>query len=131
MWDLFVSHASEDKEEVVRPLIAALRKENPELRIWYDEFTLRLGDRLREKIDHGLANSRFGVVVLSPTFLAKKWPLDELEGLFAKEVNGRPIILPIWHGISRRDLMSISPMLANRVAARTDSWPGDRCVRYH
>lgn len=85
-WDVFISHASEDKETVVLPLCAALRRAG--LKIWLDRQELHLGDSLREKIDEGLANSRFGVVVLSPSFMAKGWPRRELNGLMAIEESG-------------------------------------------
>lgn len=85
-WDAFVSHASEDKEPFVRALADALRTRD--LRIWYDDFTLTVGDSLRRSIDRGLAHSRFGVVVLSPTFFGKEWPQKELDGLVAREVDG-------------------------------------------
>lgn len=71
-YDVFVSHATEDKDELVRPLAHGLQRRG--LVVWYDEFELRLGDSLRRKIDLGLAASRFGVVVLSPAFFAKNWP---------------------------------------------------------
>ena len=54
-YDVFISHASEDKDEIVRPLANALRSEG--LEVWYDEFSLRIGDSLRRKIDHGLATT--------------------------------------------------------------------------
>lgn len=63
LYDVFICHASEDKEDFVRPLAEALRQENVE--VWYDEFTLRLGDSIRRSIDKGLKQSRFGLVVLS------------------------------------------------------------------
>jgi hypothetical protein len=55
-WDVFISHATEDKDEVARPLAQALH--NAGLRVWLDENELQLGDSLRAKIDHGLANAR-------------------------------------------------------------------------
>ena len=67
--DVFISHAGEDKVEVARPLTDALTASG--LRVWLDENELHLGDSLRAKIDHGLAHSRFGVVVLSPSFFCK------------------------------------------------------------
>lgn len=67
--DVFISHASEDKDEIVRPLADALTKEG--LNVWYDEFTLRIGDSLRQKIDQGLVNSKVGLVVLSSDFISK------------------------------------------------------------
>jgi TIR domain len=71
-YDVFVSHASEDKNKVARPLAACL--ESLGLRVWFDECQLALGDSLRRNIDRGLSESRFGVVILSPAFFAKEWP---------------------------------------------------------
>ena len=117
-WDLFVCHASEDKDAIVRPLVAALREKG--LKVWYDEFELTLGDSLLRKIDEGLANSRYGLVVLSRAFFSKKWPKDELDGLTARERNGEKVILPLWHGIDHQVVGDYSPILAGRVAAKTD-----------
>lgn len=69
-WDAFICHASEDKESFVRPLAEELSRRG--LRIWYDEFTLKVGDSLRKSIDRGLAESDYGIVVLSPNFFQKK-----------------------------------------------------------
>jgi len=69
LYDLFICHASEDKESFVRPLADALRSKNVE--VWYDEFSLKLGDSIRRSLDKGLSLSRFGVVVLSKVFLRK------------------------------------------------------------
>jgi hypothetical protein len=114
VWDIFISHASEDKDVLVRPLAERLRSLG--LKVWYDEFTLCLGDSLRQSIDYGLANSRFGIVVLSPHFLAKNWPQKELDGLFSRETEGEKVILPIWHNIDQAELSKHSPMMADRVA---------------
>jgi len=115
--DCFICHASEDKESFVREL--AITLSNKGLKVWYDEFTLTLGDSLRRKIDYGLANSRYGIVVLSKYFFEKKWPQDELDGLVARERLGKKIILPIWHGVTREDVERFSPILAGRVAVST------------
>src|SRR3954469_11746762 len=122
-WDLFISHATEDKEDVVLPLAGALRAAG--LRIWLDRQEVRIGDSLREKIDEGLANSHFGVVIFSPSFLEKGWPKRELDGLFAlEEITGRTMILPIWHGVDKRAVARYSPILADRAAgATTDGVP--------
>ena len=81
-----------------------------------------MGDSLLRTIDNGLANSRFGVVVLSPSFFKKSWPQKELDGLVAREVNngGVKVILPIWHKVSFDDVAKYSPTLAGRLAARSD-----------
>jgi len=112
---LFISHASEDKDSFVRPLAKILQKSG--MRIWYDEFSLNVGDSLRASIDRGLLICDYGVVVLSHAFFSKKWTQDELEGLFAKEALRKVnLILPIWHGIKRSDVFRFSPILAGRKA---------------
>jgi hypothetical protein len=123
-WDVFISHASEDKDAFVRPLALALT--NLRVSTWYDEFTLKLGDSLSQSIDHGLANSRFGVVVISRSFLAKPWPAYELAGLVTREIISKKVILPIWHQVTREDVMARSATLADKLALRTaDSLPED------
>jgi len=117
-WDIFISHASEDKDSFVRPLARALSACG--LKVWLDEFTLTVGDSLRRSIDRGLAGSRFGIVVISPDFLRKEWPQRELDGLAAREADGLKVILPVWHNISREQILAYSPTLADRVAASSD-----------
>ncbi|MBA3562437.1 MAG: TIR domain-containing protein [Gammaproteobacteria bacterium] len=112
--DAFISHASEDKEKFVRPLAEALRAE--EFDVWYDEFSLTVGDSLRRSIDQGLASSRYGIVVLSSAFFEKNWPQYELDGLVAKEMSGQKVILPIWHKVTKDQVLAYSPSLADKVA---------------
>jgi hypothetical protein len=114
-YDAFISHASEDKKAIVRPLANALQKMG--YRIWYDEFELQVGDSLRQSIDHGLANSRYGIVILSPAFFAKNWPQYELNGLTAREMDGHKVILPVWHKLTKAEVLKISPTLADKIAA--------------
>jgi hypothetical protein len=117
-WDVFISYASEDKEAVARPLAAVLRRAG--IRVWLDEHELTVGDSLTEKIDEGLAHSRFGVVIFSPAFFAKHWPKRELSGLRAREEEDRKVILPIWHEIDKPAISRISPIMADVLAANTD-----------
>lgn len=116
-WDVFISHATEDKDEVVRPLVHALQAVG--LRVWYDEFELRIGSSLRRKIDEGLARSRFGIVVLSHAFFSKNWSQYELDGLVTREMTGEQIILPLWHKITKAEVISYSPSLADKLARST------------
>jgi hypothetical protein len=116
-FDVFISHASEDKDGVVRPLAHALS--NSGLKVWYDEFELKIGDSLRRKIDSGLARSRFGVVVLSRSFFRKGWTNYELDGLVTRAVSGEQVLLPIWHEITKQELLAYSPSLADKVARST------------
>jgi hypothetical protein len=115
--DFFISHASEDKESFVRPLAEKLIDLG--LNVWYDEFKLKIGDSLRRSIDNGLKNSKFGIVVLSSSFFAKNWTQYELDGLVTKEMNGVKVILPIWHKVSKDEVVSYSPTLADKVALNT------------
>jgi hypothetical protein len=113
-WDVFISHATEDKDAFVRPLAEALMRRG--VRVWLDEYSLKLGDSLMRSIDQGLARCRFGVVVLSPAFFAKEWPQKELAGLASRESEGQKIILPIWHNITASEVRNFSPMLSDRFA---------------
>lgn len=113
--DAFVCHASDDKDGFVRPLAERLREQHVE--VWYDEFSLNVGDSLRRSIDRGLSQSRFGIVVLSPSFFAKQWPQWELDGLVARQNSGDDdVILPVWHGVQREDVLAYSPPLADKIA---------------
>lgn len=119
-YDVFISHASEDKDEVVRPLAHALKLEG--LKVWYDEFELKIGDSLRRKIDKGLATSKFGIVVLSKNFIQKGWTNYELDGIITKSISGEQIVLPIWHEITKKEVIDFSPSLADKLARNTSSY---------
>jgi len=117
-WDAFICHASEDKDTFVRLLANELMSQG--IRIWYDEFTLRIGDSLRRSIDEGLKKSHFGIVVLSHAFFAKEWPQKELDGLVVRERNGQWVILPVWLNVSVEDVARYSLPLVDRVAAKAN-----------
>ena len=118
-YDIFISHASQDKADFVEPLAKLLKDRG--FRVWYDDFVLRVGDSLRRSIDRGIARSAYGVVVLSPHFFAKAWPQHELDGLTAREIAGRKkLILPVWHNLSHEDVLEYSPSLADKVALDTE-----------
>jgi TIR domain len=117
-WDFFISHASEDKEEIARPLADRLNSRG--LMVWYADYSLKLGGNLRESIDYGLARSRLGIVILSSHFLEKHWPQEELNDLATREVNGKKVILPIWHKVGFQQVFEYSPVLADRVGISTD-----------
>lgn len=113
-YDVFISHSSADKEEFVRPL--ALELQNLGIKVWYDEFELKMGDSLRRSIDQGLINSRYGIVVLSSSFFKRDWTNYELDGFVNKEMNGLKVILPIWHKVSKDEVQKFSLSLADKVA---------------
>ena len=120
-WDVFISHASEDKDSIVRELAEVLEK--LKLKVWYDEFSLTLGDSLSKSIDEGLLKSRFGVVIISKKFLEKKWTDYEYRSLLSKEENGKKSILPIWHNITQQEVKEFSLYLSDKVALNTSIYP--------
>ncbi len=117
MWDVFVSHAAEDKHEVVRPLVSALQAQG--LKVWLDTAELNVGDSLRQKIDEGLSKAQFGVVVLSTHFFRKKWPQLELDALMALERVPDRFILPVWHNLTADDVAGYSPIMASKIGVST------------
>lgn len=118
MYDVFISHASENKDTFVRQLANRLSERN--VSVWYDEFSLRVGDSLRDSIDVGLTQSRYGIVVLSKDFFRKSWTNWELDGLVQLENSSRNRrILPIWLDVDHSDIVKISPSLANKVAIKS------------
>lgn len=110
----FISHDSADKDEIARPL--ALRLQQRVCPVWFDEFTLRTGDSLREKIEKGLKETAKCIVILSPSFLAnKRWAKVEFDSIFTREIiEQQNVFLPVWHNVSPKDVYEYSPSLANR-----------------
>lgn len=116
-YDVFISHASEDKESIAEPLWNALQERG--INVWYDSLSIAWGDSLRAKIDNGLRKSQFGIVILSKDYIKKGWTQYELDGLFQIEMTNGKIILPIWHNISKDEVQTFSPTLAGRKALTT------------
>lgn len=113
-YDVFVSHASEDKESFADPLCEELKKRG--VNVWYDKLSISWGDSLRSKIDAGLRKSKYGIIVLSRDYIKKGWTQYELDGLFEREMVGGKIILPIWHNITKQEVLDFSPTLGGRLA---------------
>lgn len=111
--DVFISHASEDKEAIARPLANALRENG--VSVWFDEYELRLGDSLRRRIEEGLRVSRHGLTILSKSFFSKPWPQRELDALVSLETHEKRI-MPIWHNLTSEEVRHYSPLLADKLA---------------
>ncbi len=117
-YDVFICHASEDKQSVVDPLTNELIGRG--VKVWYDQSILKIGDSLTKKIDEGLAKSKYGIVILSRAFFEKNWPQRELAGLTQKEMlDGTKVILPIWHNVTRDEVAKYSLPLADKMAGNT------------
>lgn len=116
-WDVFLSHASEDKDEIARPLAEALGR--LDVSVFLDEIEMKIGDSLRRKIDQGIRSSRFAAVVFSTHFFGKGWTQYELDGIVTMSVAGEQNLLPIWHNTTKAEVMQHSPSLADKVARST------------
>ena len=110
-YDVFISHASEDKDLLVRPLAPLL--EQFSVKVWYDEFSLKIGDSLSASIDKGLQDSRYGLVILSKAFLTKRWTDYEYRSLITRQVAGEKVLLPLWYGINTEEVRNYSLYLAD------------------
>lgn len=116
-YDIFISHAAEDKDGFIRPLVDELVR--LKLKVWYAELSLRLGDSLSASVDRGLKESRYGLVVLSPSFFAKSWPEYGYRSLLTPGMGQGKLILPIWHNVGRDQVIEFSPNLADKLAVST------------
>ena len=119
-YDVFISHASEDKDPLVEELVKILRTLG--IRVWYDKNNIGWGDSFREKMDEGLSKARYGIVILSPDYIKgeKYWTKAELDVLFQKEsATGQKVLLPVWHHLSKNEVMDFSPFIASRNALST------------
>jgi hypothetical protein len=116
--DVFLSHATEDKEDIARPLRDALVERS--VTVWFDELQMKVGQSIRQEIEAGIAGCRFGVVIVSPHFFAKQWTQAELDALFGKRMDqGQNLVLPIWHHVSKDEVSQHSPLLAGVFALNT------------
>lgn len=124
-YDVFISHAWEDKEDIVDELVTEMRRLG--IKVWYDTDRLKWGDSMREKIDKGLSKSRYGVVVLSPDYIRedKYWTKSELNGLFQVETINGKTILPIWHKLTKKQVTEYSPIIADRKALTTSDYTAE------
>lgn len=119
LYDVFISHACEDKDSFVREFAEKLMASRIE--VWYDEYSLKPGDSLRREIDKGLSKSRFGIVVFSKHFFSKQWTQYELDGLVSRWINSNSkVIVPIWHNIDSDEVSKYSSSLSNIVAIKSD-----------
>ena len=120
-YDVFVSHAWEDKDDFVDEFVDELR--NLGIKVWYDTSEIKWGDSMRKRIDDGLKKSRFGIAILSPNYIreGKYWTKAELDGLFQLDSIGGKVLLPIWHNLTKKEVMQYSPIIASKLAMNTAS----------
>lgn len=117
-YDAFISHAVEDKIPIANELCSKL--ENAGLKIWYSGKELGVGDSIEKTIQKGLNCSRYGIVIFSPTYLAKNWTIREFYTLLAKEIEEHKVILPVLYNVTLDDLKNKDLLMADRFAINAD-----------
>lgn len=116
----FISHDSRDKDAIARPIAIGLSKLM--CPVWFDEYSLKVGDRLRESIEKGIKECKKCILVLSPNFIANTgWTKVEFNSIFTRElIEESDIVLPVWHGIDKKQIYEYCPSLVNKVGVKTD-----------
>lgn len=113
--DVFICHASEDKPEIIKPLVAAFEREG--ISYWCDELEIKWGDSMPDKINEGLRVSRYVIVVISKSFLSKNWPKKELNSsLNIESSTGKVRVLPLVVGTDevRTEIFQKYPILNDK-----------------
>lgn len=113
-YDVFVSHASEDKDAVVDGLVQQLEALGVD--VWYDDDQIQIGDSLMDSLNEGLSESRYGVIVLSENFIDKNWPESELKALMQRFQQDDVGIMPLRYGISHEVIVDTYPILSDLVS---------------
>jgi hypothetical protein len=117
-YDAFLSHAVEDKAAIANELNDALGKRD--LKIWYSGQELGVGDSIINKINEGLRRSRFGIIIVSPTYMTKLWALTELNHFLHTSAGNDRVILPVFLNITSEELAPKIPMLADIFGLRAE-----------
>lgn len=125
-FDVFISHASEDKDLVVRLIFEELEKLG--VLTFLDEVHIGWGDSLTEKINHALGQSKYVLAVISASSIAKAWPLKELNSALSREMAGKQKILPLIVGDV--DLSPLS-LLEDKKYLEWESNPGEIAKNIH
>ena len=122
----FISHDSRDKDAIAKPLVEELMR-YPGCTVWYDEYSLKLGDHLRESIEKGLKESKKCILLLTKNFLTNAgWTREEFNSVFTRElIEQSNVVLPVWCGVSSAEVYAYSPILANRLAANWSKGPAE------
>lgn len=111
-YDVFISHANKDKEELIAELYQSLQKLG--ISIFYDKESLEWGDNWKERILNGTKKAEFAIIVISENFFDREWTERELsEFLNRQNRNGQKLILPIIHNITNEQLKSKYPNVAD------------------
>ena len=100
----FISHDWRDKKAIAMPL--ALKLSGLGIPVWFDEFSLKLGDELRESIEKGIKETDFCILIITKHFLTNDgWTKAEFNSVFTKEIiEKKKVMLPVWHDVSKKEV---------------------------
>jgi RNA-directed DNA polymerase len=116
-FDVFISHASEDKEQIARPIFEACQKLG--LKVFLDEAHIGWGQSFTQKINTALGSARTVLAIVSSTSVAKEWPVIEVNTALSLEVTGQKKVVPLLVG--KPDLSRL-PLIGGKDSM---SWSGD------
>ena len=124
--DVFICHASEDKIDIIRPLIEAF--DSNKISYWFDEAEIKWGDSLTGKVNEGLRISRYVIVVLSSNFISKPWPEREFDAALNMEISsGEVKVLPLLVGSEKekKEILERYPLINDKKYLPWDSSIGN------
>ena len=109
----FISHDNRDKETVAKPIAINLQKF--QCSVWYDEFSLKVGNNLRTTIEKGLKECKKCILILSPSFFSNNgWTKTEFDSIFTRQILEKTdLILPVWYNVTQQEVYEYSPSLLN------------------
>ena len=114
----FICHDWRDKKDVAQPIAVGLSKMR--CPVWYDEYSVKVGDSLRASVEKGLKESKKCVLILSPNFLSNTgWTKTEFDSIFTRQIfEGSNVVLPVWCGVTKQQIYDYSPSLLDKLAVR-------------
>jgi hypothetical protein len=121
----FISHDSKDKDKIAR--VIAEKLSSRLCSVWYDEYSLGVGDSLRHNIEKGIKEAKKCILVLTPNFLSNEgWGKKEFDSVFTREmILEERIVLPVWSGVTAKEIYEYSPSLADTFALQ---WPDSNSI---
>lgn len=123
-YDVFISHANKDKENLIEELYKSLKKLG--VKIFYDKEELEWGDNWKDRILNGTKKAEFAIIVISENFFDREWTERELgEFLNRQNRNGQKLILSILHNISVEQLKEKYPTVADIQAIDSSKYSCD------
>lgn len=114
--DVFLCHAWDDRQGVAKELRDLLVSRG--VKVWFSENDVGLGVPLMRAVDKGLANSRVGIVLVTPALLRR----IQAEGIAEMELSAllaRDVLVPVVHDTTYEALRKVSPLLGSRSGLST------------